>query len=220
MVYLIYILAIAFFLTIFWIRKSDAKSNFDEIHIEREKSNAPKILYLRAFNIDGDDDSNGNISILRLLPKEMDLAKIFIKLEYHLVAVGKPDEELPEIGFHRKKFSHAEWQEEVLKLMNESKLIIWRPDSTQGVLWEMGKLLELNFRDKLIVWTEMGYENLQNLQEVRYNIFKRKAFEQFSEMFPPYNKFKKFLISDMKDNWISMSFIEQTPVYRKILKTK
>ena len=48
----------------------------------------------------------------------------------------------------------------------------------------------------------MGYENLQNLQEVRYNVSKRKAFEQFSEKFPPYNKFKKFLVSDVKDNWI------------------
>jgi len=216
MIYLLYILGIIFFLYILWTRKSVAKLNFELIHLEREKFNAPVILYLRAFNVDGDDGGHGNMSLLHLMPKEMNLAKAFINFNYNLIAVGKPDEDLPEIGFHRKKFTHDEWQEQVLKLMKESKLIIWRPDYTEGVLWEIGKLMELNYRNKLIVWTEMGYENLQNVQEARYNIFRRKAFEEFSENFPQYNKFKKFLFSETKDNWISVFFIEQIPIFKYI----
>jgi hypothetical protein len=214
--YLIYILFISFYLIFLWIRKSNNNKNIYKTHIEREEANLPKILYLRAFNVDGDDGSNGNISILGLLPKEMDLAKTLIKFEYQLIAVGKPDEELPEIGFYRKKFDHSIWQEEVLKLMEESKLIIWRPDHTPGVLWEIGKLLELNYRHKLVVWAEMGYENLQGVQEARYNVFKRKAFEQFSEIFPPFNKYKKFLVSEIKDNWSYTYSIQETPIYKQI----
>ena len=214
--YLLYILIIIFLLIIFWTRKSTAKTDFESIHLEREKSHAPKILYLRSFNVDRDDNSNGNMSILHLFPKELDLAKVLINLNYHLIAVGNPSEDLPEIGFHRKKFGQDDWHSEMIKLMDESKLIIVRIGFTESVLWEIGKLLELNHREKLIVWTEMGYENLQNVQEARYNVFKRKVFEKFSEKFPLYNKFNKFLISETKNDWISLKHIKQTPIYKKI----
>ena len=220
MIYVLFILVVIFSSLIFWIIKKTKKPNYDAIHIEREKANAPKILYLRAFNNDGDDYSNGNISILHLLPKEMELADALIRSKYHLVAVGRPDEDLPEIGFHRKKFDHLEWQEEVLKLMEESVLVIWRPDITQGVLWELNQLLKLNYRHKLIVWAEMGYGNLEDLQKDRYNVFKRTAFEQFSEVFPEYNKYKKFLVSEAMNQWIALNFLYQIPIINKILSEK
>ena len=216
MFYLIFIAIILVFGIVFTIRKKKARTDFDSIHLAREKENAPKILYLRAFNVDGDDEGNGNVSIMKLLPKEMEIAKDLIHLKYHLVGVGKPDENLPEIGFHRKKFSHDVWQEEVLKLMKESHLVIWRPDSSPGVFWELGKLLELNYRHKLIVWTDMGYEDLQTIQKARYNVFKRKALEEFQEIFPPYDKYKKFLVSDHKDKWTGTTFISQTPIFKKL----
>jgi hypothetical protein len=216
MFYLAFVLLTLLLLAYFWIKKSTSESCIPAIHLEREKANAPKILYLRAFNVDSDDSSNGNISIMHLLPKELDLANALIKLPYHLVAVGRPDEELPEIGFDRKKFEDSVWHTEVMKLMEESKLIIWRPDYTVGVMWEFGKLLELDCRHKVVVWTDMGYEDLQAVQKARYNVFTRKVFEQFSEQFPPFDRYKKFLVSEAKDNWTCMSFLNQTPIYKKI----
>src|SRR4051812_47723314 len=103
MIYLVYISIVVIFLIYFWIRKGAKAADFKDIHESREKVNAPKILYLRSFQVDGDDEGTGNISALQILPKELDLANAFIKYNYHLVAVGNPNEDLPEIGFDRKK---------------------------------------------------------------------------------------------------------------------
>jgi hypothetical protein len=214
--YYIFVFGVVIFLITFLLKKKNDDSKLPAIHWKREVANAPKILYLRGFKVDGDDGSNGNISVLKLMSKEKDLAKTLINLDYHLVAVGRPDEELPDVGFDRRTFSHDVWQHEVIKLMNESHLIIWRPDTTHGVLWELGKLLELDYRPKLIIWAEMGYENMVNLQKTRYNVFKRKAFEKLSEEFPPFDKYKKFLVSSAKNEWNIYQFMQQIPLYKKI----
>lgn len=183
-----------------------------------EEVNAPKILYLRAFNVDGDDFGNGNVSALKLLPKEMGIAESLIRLPYHLVAVGKPGYELdiPEIGFDRKYFSNETWQEEVLKLMQESKLILYRPDTTVGVLWEIGKVFELGFREKLVIWVDLGFEDNRSIQQTKYNTFRRKMLEQFSTSLPDYDHFKLYLESDGGNNWKQYYSIKNTKIYKTI----
>ncbi|MBN7800142.1 hypothetical protein J0A67_04675 [Algoriphagus aestuariicola] len=146
----------------------------------------------------------------------MDLAEQLINLPYHLVAVGRPNEEVPEIGFDRKKFSDDKWQDAVLRFMKESEMIIWRPDTSHGLFWELSKIFELNYRNKLVVWTEMGYENLIDVQKTRYDIFARKANQQFEEIFPPFNRYKQFIVSKEKDHWEAFMFIQHTPLFNKI----
>jgi hypothetical protein len=216
MMFYIFILVVVIFLIVLLFRKKSDDSKLPAIHWDREVANAPKILYLRGFRVDGDDGSNGNMSMLRLMSKERALAKKLINLDYHLIAVGRPDEELPDVGFDRRTFSHDVWQHEVIKLMNESHLIIWRPDTTPGVLWELARLLELDYRPKLIIWAEMGYENMVDLQKTRYNVFKRKALEKLSEEFPPFDEYKKFLVSSAKNEWNIYQFMQQIPLYKKI----
>jgi hypothetical protein len=214
--YLLFIFFAVLFLALLAIRKEKKKIDFEKTHREREKANAPKFLYLRGFIVDGDDSGNGNMSIMKLLPKELDLANKLINLGHHLVAVGKPDEEIPYIGFDRKKFSQETWQQEVLNLIEESSLIIYRPDTSPGVLWEMGKILELNYREKLILWADMGFGDNVEIQKARYNIFRRKILEQFSEKVPEYERNKSFMVSNKKNNWNKFLSISQTPIYKKL----
>jgi hypothetical protein len=218
--YLIYILIVIVFLIYYATRKKTKKSDFERIHQEREIANAPKVLYLRSFLVDGDDGGGGNIEIMKLLPKELDLANTLINLNYHLVAVGKPEEDLPHIGFDRKKFSNDTWQQEVLSLMKDSHLIIYRPDTSPGVLWEMGKILELDYREKLVLWSDMGFGENNDIQKARYNTFRRKFAEQFTEQIPQYERYKKFMVSTSKNNWEVFWLIIQTPIYKRLSNLK
>lgn len=198
------------------MKKEKRRSDYELRHAEMESKNAPKILYLRAFDVDGDDGSNGNVSLLKLLPKELDLCEELISLPYHLVAIGRPNEVLPEIGFQRKTFSDNEWQVEVLKLMKESEMIIWRPDTSDGLFWELIKIFELNYQHKLVIWTEMGYENLLDVQKARYNAFVKKAKQELGVIFPPFDRFKKFIESKETNHWESFHFISQTQLFRRL----
>ncbi|TMI62797.1 MAG: hypothetical protein E6H07_15430 [Bacteroidetes bacterium] len=218
--YLIYLLIVIVVLTFYAIRKKTKKNDFERIHREREIANAPKFLYLRNFLVDGDDGGGGNIEIMKLVPKELDLANKLIHLNHHLIAVGKPEEDLPEIGFDRKRFSNDTWQEEVLKLMRDSHLIIYRPDTSPGVLWEMGKILELGYREKLILWSDMGFGENNDIQKARYNTFRRKLAEQFSEQIPPFERHKKFMVSDSKNSWEVFYLIIQTSIYKRLSNLK
>lgn len=218
--YLLYLLLVIVLLAAFAIRKKSKKIDFETIHREREKANALKILYLRAFNVDGDDAGNSTMAMLKLLPKELDLANTLTKLDHHLVAVGKPDDDIPYIGFDRKKFTNNTWQYEVLKLMKDSNLIIYRPDTSSGVMWEIERILELNYRKKLIIWSDLGFENMIEIQKARYNIFRRKIFEHCSEKIPEYSKLKKFMASNSKDNWDLYYAINQTPIYKQLVSSK
>ena len=218
--YLLYLLAVIIFLVFLAVRKKTKAIEIETIHREREKFNAPKILYLRAFNVDGDDAGNSTIEKMNLLSKELNLADSLISLGHYLIAVGKPDEDVPQIGFDRKKFTNDTWQTEVLSLMKESNLIIYRPDTSSGVLWEIEKILELDYRSKLVIWADLGFGDMKEIQKARYNVFRRKIFEQYSEQIPQYDKSKKFMVSNSKNIWDLYYWINQTPIYKELAKLR
>ena len=64
----------------------------------------------------------------------------------------------------------------------------------------------------------MGFGDINEIQKVRYNIFRRKLFEQFSEQVPEYERYKTFMVSNSKDNWNKFYSIIQTPIYKRLSK--
>jgi hypothetical protein len=58
-----------------------------------------------------------------------------------VVAVGKPGEELPELGARRIYLRNEQWQERVTELMRESALVVLRPGQTSGVWWEISQAM-------------------------------------------------------------------------------
>ena len=58
-----------------------------------------------------------------------------------VVAVGRPGEELPELGAHRIYLPHDQWKDRVAKLMAEAMLVVLRPGQTASVWWETAEMM-------------------------------------------------------------------------------
>lgn len=185
-----------------------------------------KILYLRSFARDGEgtEMSPSLINPLAFIvknkgnPHELELASTLMNYG-HLVAIGKPGESIPEIGFERIYFSNDSWKEEVIKLMKESVLIIYRPDPSDNVLWEFEQILNLNFKSKVIIWTGVLLDFEEPLQKARYQILSRKLLASYKITLPKYNAFKKFLSCNENDEWVQANGINDTYAYKQLINS-
>jgi hypothetical protein len=120
----------------------------------------PPILYLRSFQ---DDASGLRRSFFRTLAlwfnpmmalrssHEEQLAAMLRKAG-PVVAIGDPQEEVPELGAFRLYVSHNDWQQTVLDLMNRSQLVVWRPGHTEGVWWELENLIRQCPPERIVVY--------------------------------------------------------------------
>jgi hypothetical protein len=112
----------------------------------------PPILLLRSFA----DDAKGRwfrmLTIWHFLDYSLEsrLAKYFMRFG-PFVAVGTPNETLPQIGAARKSFGDAEWQDAVLSWAKSAQLISIFVGSTHWVNWEVSQVLSLNLTDRLIL---------------------------------------------------------------------
>jgi len=115
-------------------------------------------------------------------------------------------------------FKDDEWQDKVTQLMNESAMIIYRPDSSDGVMFEFEKILADKHKNKLIIWTQMGDIEYYPLQKARYNTFRRKVYEKFKEKLPELKLHDKFLYYAEEGVMKWASNIASTPLYHSILQ--
>ncbi len=180
-----------------------SRKNFDKRNEANE--HLLKILYLRSFYA----DNVGNyIPVTPYTPfggkvayhYETLLAASLIDIA-QLIAIGKPNEENFPPGFKRIFVEDEDWKEKVIQLLNEFDLVIFRPDKTDAVLWEIQTIFEMKFLHKTVFWMVIGDDDDIELQEVRYNIFKKKVFNLIGIEFPDYNRKYKFLYLDDKYNF-------------------
>jgi hypothetical protein len=181
-----------------------------------------KILYLRSFHRDG-EGTEMSPSLMNPLafiannkgtPHELELAAELTGLG-QLIAIGKPNEEIPDIGFERLYFTDDEWQTAVLQFMEESRLIVYRPDATANVFWEFEQLMKNNYLRKTIIWNGAHLTLESDLQKARFEILRRKLKTLYDISLPKYHQFKKFLSINDTGQW-SLSFgVNQTGAYRR-----
>ena len=67
------------------------------------------------------------------------------------IAVGSPQEPVPQIGAARVKLSDAEWQAAVTTWMETSSAIVMYAGTTHWVGWELKRIVEGGFTGKLII---------------------------------------------------------------------
>lgn len=197
------------------MRKRCNRGMLPTTHADRE--GYKKILYLRSFLFDGKGIQAGGLDVfqhLNLWPVELELANILLRLKAHLVTIGKPLEEIPEIGFDRRYFDDDQWKPAVLDYMEQSVLIIYRPDSSDSLLWELEQILEKGYAGKTLIWADMGYGTDYTLNKVRYNIFARKAGEKCGLKLPEYNRWKTWIALDENDAWHGYTLISSAPAYK------
>jgi hypothetical protein len=117
------------------------------------------ILLLRAFR---DDDAKASQTFATPIGKIL-LARRFeqgiaggLSTFGPLIAVGKPGEELPEIGAARSYLSDAEWQPAVLDWIRRSLFIIMVAGTTQWITWELQRIVEHGRHNNLFIMLPPG----------------------------------------------------------------
>mgnify|MGYP007070986355 CR=1 FL=1 len=66
----------------------------------------------------------------------------FFKTKGLVVAIGKPGEKIVTLGASRMYVTNEEWQQTVLDLLKESQIVLLQPSTTDGVWWEIDKVLK------------------------------------------------------------------------------
>jgi hypothetical protein len=68
-----------------------------------------------------------------------------------VVAIGRPDDKVPSLGASRDYLDEGAWQDRVDHLIREARAIVMTADFSSGLMWELGKIVELDVTRKLIV---------------------------------------------------------------------
>jgi hypothetical protein len=73
-----------------------------------------------------------------------------------LIGVGKPDEELPQIGASRAYLTDEEWQPGVLRWLDQSLLIVMIAGATEWITWELHRIVEMGRSERLFILMPPG----------------------------------------------------------------
>ena len=103
------------------------------------------VLYLRSFT---DDDRAG--ARHGALTEEEHLARALAWVG-PLVAVGRPGEQVTQVGAQRVYLKDDAWQSRVMELMKDAALVVLRTGSTQGFHWEVTRALVMLSPEKLLL---------------------------------------------------------------------
>ncbi|MEL7469496.1 MAG: hypothetical protein AAFN27_13645 [Pseudomonadota bacterium] len=124
--------------------------------IQHQDARAP-VLFLRSFLNDQVALQTKEFSLERWL---LDGASQGMTLDYLVlgegttvgptVALGNPDDPAPPYGVARGYFTHDTWQQAVGRLCEDSVAIVMVLDTTEGVKWEIGHIVQKNYLPKTL----------------------------------------------------------------------
>jgi hypothetical protein len=163
-------------------------ANADEV---LSKDARPPVLYFRSF----EDDSRERKLVAALnsspaLMIEQSAEAVLAEYLAHigpLVAVGRPGEALPELGFARMYVDHEGWQAFVALLIDRAALVVLRAGHSEGVLWETAQVLARVPLDKVIVL-------LPSNAQFDYEAYRRQVHDIAGTSLPklPPSRIKRF----------------------------
>jgi hypothetical protein len=110
----------------------------------------PPILFLRSFTDDERVKYRNSQSALLDFSLETRLAGHFMRFG-PFIAVGSPQETIPQPGAARVLLSEDEWQSRVLGWIESANLIVMYCGTTQWVNWELQKIIERHRSTSLIL---------------------------------------------------------------------
>lgn len=138
-----------------WLRQIRQLSSLSaQKTLERRGAKRP-VFYLRSFQL---DDRIGRPTFaekyLGTMPFANNEQKIAAKLKWMgpVIAIGRPDENLPALGAARFYASNDLWHAKVADVAKASQLVLWASGITEGLRWEISHLIENLPPGKLIMW--------------------------------------------------------------------
>lgn len=105
----------------------------------------PPVLYLRSFS-DDRRDARGRTLKTIFDPTDGYQSREEAMIEWAkaigpVIAIGRPGENLPELGAARMYVSNDQWQERVSQLLDEAGFVVLRAASSPGLRWELNQVV-------------------------------------------------------------------------------
>jgi hypothetical protein len=138
----------------------------------REKDSRAPILFLRSFG----DEKKSTVGMgYSLSPWGSNKTFEELIVEYManygpVLAIGRPGEKLPPLGAAREYIDHDSWQRTVKDLISESQLIVLLAGGTEGLLWELQTIAELNALNKLMIVLPQMDMRLERWRAIRHGL--------------------------------------------------
>jgi hypothetical protein len=140
------------------VARGQALSQVDAMTVLATHPNPP-ILYLRSFKDDPlvDTTTNPPTGFIPVAPTyERRLSRLFRRLG-PVICIGRPGENLPEIGAARFYVSDDEWQAAIGYFLPRAAAVILMVGSTEGLLWEIQNALYETPWEKLLFFFPYVY---------------------------------------------------------------
>lgn len=151
------------------------------------QSNKKFVLFLRSFEDDG-KSKEMPVSLFTLSIQaptfEEQISKDF--KNFNLVAVGRPKEELPELGANRLYISNELWKEQVSLLIDKASIIIVKPSFTEGLSWELETIINKCLLSKIVLFHLFKDVSDKKLQNFYYDEFKELMSKSFNVKMQPF----------------------------------
>lgn len=126
----------------------------------RDWDERPPVVFLRAFRADEAHvpaNPHGLLPRLAIRPgAARTLDEIVLDIASPIgpvIAIGRPDEELPPLGAARIYAAGQDWREIVTQLCDSAVLVIICLDASEGVNWEYAELLRRGHEQKTVLLT-------------------------------------------------------------------
>jgi len=134
-----FLIAVPLLATGHWLYRRGLRLESIKAETLMQQDDRAPVLYLRSFRSDGSSapDTAGILNSWRGGEEEQ-IAKAMNEIG-PFVAIGKPNEKLPELGAARTYQKNEDWHEWVKSMMTRSQLVIFRAGATEGFWWEVSQ---------------------------------------------------------------------------------
>lgn len=140
------------------------------------------VLYLRPFSdeaLDRKHEEKKLAFLPSLSTQEEQLVKILDNIG-PTIAIGKPNEPLPELGAARLYVEESRWRDSVLELLGKACLVVIRAGDSKGLLWEEQQVIQ-RMRPEQVVFILPDDAQLYQSLRARLNPHLANKLPQFEE---------------------------------------
>lgn len=149
--------------------------------IIRRDSRKP-VLFLRSFADDGERIRAVGYADVKTAKTEESIMVKKLKTLGPVIAIGRPGEELAEIGAARIYVPHANWQQVALLLMKHSRCVVMKAGDSPGLHWEMAALRQYVDPRKVVIRIPKAPKLGQSFSDLREDKEgNQQAYKRFRE---------------------------------------
>jgi len=98
-----------------------------------------------------------------------------------VIAIGRPDERLPELGAARIYASNDRWRDKIADVAHVSQLVVCATGTSEGLAWELSHMIATEPPEKLVLW---AHPRLMGLDEAGREAEWTRFLASLGHLFP------------------------------------